>query len=759
MDWRLAIDFGTSSTAAAMARGEVIESVPVEGLPRILSNVFWQESTHRLLLGEAAENAAALAPWCFEPCPKRRLGDEFMRLGEERVRVTEAVAAILERVAEEAVLLRGGERPGQVRLTHPVRWGTARKAKLCEAAAIAGLPEPALVLEPVAAATHYAAEALSPGEHVAVYDLGGGTFDTAVLRRTEDTFEVVGVPGGREDLGGEDFDERVYRLLGDQLPEDTWAKLRTVEVDGDGRAWSRANRELWRRARRAKELLSSNAQVDVYVPAPVERDLIVTVEQLEGLIREDIEDSVNELERTIHSGDLDPAQLTAVYLAGGSSRIPLVARLIQAQLGIAPRYLDDPKSVVALGAARAPRATAPRRATATAPRRATATATATATAHDTAVPDDPEPLGERQAAQTGATVPERTEGKHAPPNAATEQIPRPDGSGRRSAPRRQLQGVVLGAIALALAAAVVIIVATGSSNTQSGGSTNVSTSPWQPLPNLPEQEGGAGVAAYDGSIWVVGGATLANHPLNSVWVYEPAQRSWIPGPPLPVGLDSPALVVDGRDNELYALGGYSNNGGAQSTVYRLDTAARRWLAIRSLPDARTRGAAVWDGTRIVFAGGARTTGGAQDEVWALESDNWVTVGHLQQPRQHLAAASDGKGTAWFIGGYDTEPAKPGGAVDVVSGPRVTPGQSVTPIQSAAAVGLGSGFCVIGGETTGGGLRNQISCQPASQSIPALVGPSRAFLGAAILGGKLYVVGGWHLGSLNTAQAIDVSDAG
>jgi hypothetical protein len=355
MSWRLAIDFGTSSTAAAMGRGGLVEPVPVEGRPSILSNVFWHEPTHQLLLGEAADNAAEVAPWCFEPYPKRKLGDEFMRLGDERIRVTDAVGAILRRVADEAILLRGGEQPDEIRLTHPVRWGATRRAKLREAATGAGLTAPDLVPEPVAAATHYAAEALTSGQHVAVYDLGGGTLDTAVLCRTDDDFVVVGQPGGREDLGGEDFDERLYLFLGEQLPEEVWTHMRTAPVSEETRVWARANRELRRRARRAKELLSSNAQVDVYVPAPVECDLIVTADQLNRMIHGDIADSIAELDRTINAAGLKPSQLAAVYLTGGSSRIPLVAHLIEQRLGVTPRHLDDPKAVVSLGAARGTR--------------------------------------------------------------------------------------------------------------------------------------------------------------------------------------------------------------------------------------------------------------------------------------------------------------------------------------------------------------------------------------------------------------------
>lgn len=352
MGWVLAIDFGTSSTAAAAARDGGAQLVALDGgLPRMLSNVFLQESTGRLLLGDVADNAAVVAPWCLERAPKVRMGQEFMWLGEQRVRVADVVGHVLRRVADDATRLQGGDAPGSVRLTHPVRWGEERRARLLKSAEVAGLPEPELVLEPVAAAMHYARLQLEAGEFVAVYDLGGGTFDTALLQRRNGDFRVVGTPGGREDIGGEAFDDRLYEYLGQQLPEEQWLALRSQSGEGGDNTWPRANRQFQRNIRRAKELLTHNPQVDVLVPSPVNRDLPLTARELGNLIRRDIEQTVAELERTIRSASLTSSELSGIYLAGGSSQIPLVAEMIEQRLGVSPRYLNDPKAVICLGAA------------------------------------------------------------------------------------------------------------------------------------------------------------------------------------------------------------------------------------------------------------------------------------------------------------------------------------------------------------------------------------------------------------------------
>ncbi len=242
-------------------------------------------------------------------------------------------------------------RRAEIRLTHPARWQKSRLEKLAQAAKLAGLSDPIFVPEPVAAAVHFASERLADGEHVAVYDLGGGTLDTAVLKRNGETFEVVGRTGGDEELGGEDFDDLLYRHLGDQLGGETWDQLRSADERQD-RVWAQANRELLRQARRAKEGLSRNPEYEFYLPPPVDQELTASVSDFEGLIGPTLRGTVAELERTILAAGLKPTDMKAIYLAGGSSRIPLVGRLIQERMGLAPEHLDDPKAVIAMGAAR-----------------------------------------------------------------------------------------------------------------------------------------------------------------------------------------------------------------------------------------------------------------------------------------------------------------------------------------------------------------------------------------------------------------------
>lgn len=350
----LAIDFGTTATAAAISSRGREQLVEIDGSPRMPSIVCWKAPENggegRLLLGEAAENEAALAPHCVERCPKRKLGQELMLLGEARIRVTDAVAQIFVQVIAEATALEGGRVPSELRLTHPAQWGQPKLAKLREAAAGAGFTAVELLPEPVGAAVYFAGQALRTGQHVAVYDLGGGTFDTAVLLRTGENFEVIGRPGGRDDLGGEDFDDRLYRFLSGQLDPDQRTTLTAPDAD---LRWQRAHHDFRREVRRAKERLSKYADATVRNPIAGEPDLRVSRTEFEGLIRTDVAGTIDELERTIAASGQPADTLSAIYLAGGSSRIPLVATLIEERFGRAPRVLGDPKAVIALGAARA----------------------------------------------------------------------------------------------------------------------------------------------------------------------------------------------------------------------------------------------------------------------------------------------------------------------------------------------------------------------------------------------------------------------
>jgi molecular chaperone DnaK (HSP70) len=352
--WLLSIDFGTTATAGAMRDNGDGELVEIDNERRMPSMVCWKEKSNgtpgRLLVGDEAENEAAFAPHCLERCPKRKLGQEFILLGSERMRVTDAIGQIFRHVVEEATARQGGRRPRELRLTHPARWGERRLNKLREAAAFAGFDEPLLLPEPVGAAVYFAEKELKPGDHVVVYDLGGGTFDTALLERTTDGFRVIGKPGGREDLGGEDFDDLLYRYLGQQVDQEQWQML--VSPDSDT-MWLRAHYDFKTDVRRAKERLSRWPDAKVRTPIPGTPDLEVSAAEFEDLIGGKIDLTISELERTVTTAGKSLEELSAIYLAGGSSQIPLVARRIEETLGTRPRMLGDPKGVIALGATRA----------------------------------------------------------------------------------------------------------------------------------------------------------------------------------------------------------------------------------------------------------------------------------------------------------------------------------------------------------------------------------------------------------------------
>ena len=347
-EWTLSIDFGTTYTCAVMSVDGQAEVVLVNGEQRMPSAVL-SDPQGGILVGRLAELQAAAYPDRLERNPKRRLGDGIFLLGGEPVQVIKAVAEIFRTVADEARRARGGSLPSRLRLTHPARWAVdgVYIRTLAEAVNLARLPEASFISEPVAAARYFAGSDTPIGAQVAVYDLGGGTFDTSVLRKTPDGFELLGRPGGIGDLGGEDFDESVYQFLGAQLPDDAWQAIR-AGGDADSR---RVRMELRRQAREAKEALSVRPEWTFPAPAPLQATLRITRGDLEELIRDRIEETIDELQHTIDTAGTTAQALKGIYLAGGSSRIPLVQRAVSERFGAKVQMLDEPKTVVARGAA------------------------------------------------------------------------------------------------------------------------------------------------------------------------------------------------------------------------------------------------------------------------------------------------------------------------------------------------------------------------------------------------------------------------
>ncbi|WP_433619288.1 Hsp70 family protein [Dactylosporangium sp. CA-139114] len=343
---RLAVDYGTSHTVAVwQADGGLPRPLLFDGTPLLASAVF-ADADGRLATGVDATRGARLDPAGYEPHPKRRIDEVEVFLAGQAYPVVDLVAMTLRRVAAEAARVAGPVR--ELVMTCPVAWGPARRAVLSQAAVQAGLPSPAFVTEPVAAAAYFAGTldaVIAAGSGLVVYDLGGGTFDVCVVRCETVGFEPL-AHRGLDDFGGIDLDALVVGRIG-------------AVVDGEApEAWKRliddpANRRyrqgLWDDARQVKEALSRQPQAALYVPV-ADREVHVTREEFEQVARPLLERTVQVTLATLREARVSPPDLAGLFLVGGATRTPLVATLLHRGIGVVPTVLEQPETVVAQGA-------------------------------------------------------------------------------------------------------------------------------------------------------------------------------------------------------------------------------------------------------------------------------------------------------------------------------------------------------------------------------------------------------------------------
>ncbi len=352
--WILAIDFGTSYTVAASKVGDRAPEVIEVGGERRMPSVVMIGTDGEVIVGRTADDLSGTHPESTLRAIKNRLGDQAPVVLDGRPhQVVNLVAALLKQVYAESVRQIGSD-PSEVRLTHPATWNRPRLNRLLEAAAKAGLPNPALVPEPVAAALSFASEVgVAQGAHVVVYDLGGGTFDSAVVTASGGGFNIVGRPSGDQNIGGELFDEIIVNHLGEQLPPDAWEAIQI----GEEPLWQQVGATLRNEARKAKETLSGNPYADLIVPLPSGlKQIRLTREEFEDLVRPYVSETVVLLDRCVQAAGLEADELSGISLVGGSSRSPIVERMVKEAFPSVPVIRrGDPKTAVASGAARAVR--------------------------------------------------------------------------------------------------------------------------------------------------------------------------------------------------------------------------------------------------------------------------------------------------------------------------------------------------------------------------------------------------------------------
>ncbi|MGH9247062.1 MAG: Hsp70 family protein [Acidimicrobiales bacterium] len=349
MGYVLGVDVGTTYTAAAVARGGHVDMLGLSDRAPVIPTAVFLREDGGLLVGEPAEHRGRADPTRLAREFKRRVGDPTpIVLGGASLPAHLLVGHVLRWVVDHAAA-REGSYPDTLAITHPANWGAYKLDLLRHAVHHAGFATyPVTFLtEPEAAAVHYSTQQrIQPGQLLAVYDLGGGTFDAAVLRRTPTRFEILGRPEGIEHLGGIDFDAAIVAHVDHALDG------AVVSLDPDDLRNQVAVARLRDDCVRAKELLSTDTDVTISVRLPGVQDAVrLTRPEFERLVQPALAETVAALGRAIGSAGVTAHDVQAVLLVGGSTRIPLVAQTVRAILG-RPAVVDaHPKHAVAKGAA------------------------------------------------------------------------------------------------------------------------------------------------------------------------------------------------------------------------------------------------------------------------------------------------------------------------------------------------------------------------------------------------------------------------
>ena len=462
--YALGIDLGTTFTAAATWRDGHAEIVPLGSRGAAIPSVVLLRDDETFLTGEAANRRGLTEPHRVAREFKRRMGDTTPILLGGVPQSAEALMSRLLHAVVEQVISREGGPPSAICVSYPANWGPYKTDLMRQAVRMADLGGSiTYTTEPEAAVVSYAQQQrIEPGAIVAVYDLGGGTFDAAVLRNTGTGFDILGQPEGIERLGGIDFDAAVFNHVRDALG----GKL--AELDEDDPAAVAAVARLREECVQAKEALSSDTDTSIPVLLPnVVTEVRLTRSELEAMVRPVLYGSVEALKRAVRSAGCTPEELHSVLLVGGSSRMPIVAQLVSSELGRPVAVDAHPKHAVALGAAwlasgaqdnRANTAPASGRATppqSPAPRFVTASASVPPITPDTqdtqAMPSIGGPAG---MAPTEATAATRAAVPVGPSGSARPAPPGRKPAGRRPARRRTLVGAGLALAALLVASGV-----------------------------------------------------------------------------------------------------------------------------------------------------------------------------------------------------------------------------------------------------------------------------------------------------------------
>ena len=366
----IGIDLGTTNSCISFMDGQdarVIENA--EGARTTPSMVAFAEGDERLV-GQAAKRQAVTNPENTLFAIKRLIGrrhddknakkfselmpyavvsgengDAWVEAKGEKYSPSQISSFTLRKLKEDAEAFLGGS-VDQAVLTVPAYFNDAQRQATKDAGKIAGLEILRIINEPTAAALAYGFDKKNNGT-IAVYDLGGGTFDVSILEIGDGVFEVKSTNGDTF-LGGEDFDHRVIDYLADEFKKDNGIDLRTDKL---------ALQRLKEAAEKAKMELSSSVQTEVNLPfvtadqtGPKHLNIKLTRAKLEALVQDLVERTVGPCRAALKDAGLSAGEIDEVIMVGGMTRMPKIIETVNAFFGREPHRGVNPDEVVALGA-------------------------------------------------------------------------------------------------------------------------------------------------------------------------------------------------------------------------------------------------------------------------------------------------------------------------------------------------------------------------------------------------------------------------
>ncbi len=366
----IGIDLGTTNSCVAVMEGNEPVVIPNSEGQRTTPSVVAFTKNGERLVGMPAKRQAVTNPKNTIFSIKRFMGRRMSEVVEEakevpyevvagendtaRVKIgdklyspPEISAMILQKMKKTAEDYLGQEVKEAV-ITVPAYFNDAQRQATKDAGEIAGLNVRRIINEPTAAALAYGLDKKGKEELVAVYDLGGGTFDISILQIGDGVFEVKSTNGDTH-LGGDDFDQRLIDYLADEFKAQEGIDLRNDPM---------ALQRLKEAAEKAKIELSSAMQTDVNLPfitatqeGPKHLNITITRAKFEQLIDDLIERTVGPCEQAMKDAGVTASQIDEVILVGGSTRVPKVQEIVKKIFGKEPHKGVNPDEVVAIGAA------------------------------------------------------------------------------------------------------------------------------------------------------------------------------------------------------------------------------------------------------------------------------------------------------------------------------------------------------------------------------------------------------------------------